>query len=317
MQRDSLIAFVAVIATVLAGSVLAAETIVADVHRGHVHFLGEKGYVVFSGYLKLTNGNMAADFRDASALGSLRVEFSESIPGGGSSPGGERSRWMVVYEKPSIPYTVRDHNPNGNRERWVFRDGPREAFRIMWNDPLKYDARFDPDLPADVGGLHTRFIHAEETLFQFDRSRARLPITVKVNDTHLLTVDASGRASSDPDHRIWVRGKRVYILVPFRVREGAVTEWYRDADPTDGYDNHLHTHEATDDNTKASTFYNAGGRFLLEVPFAAEMDVFEPIAAVTIAFGGEDIGILGEASFIIDDWTVRGRHWLYREDDDD
>ena len=260
-------------------------------------------WAMFSGKVELLDGNMSTDFRmEDLATGSVDVTVGDEGP-------------VIVYSNDEIDFEVRDNNPNDNREKWQYRSQAKERVTFRWKNSMKYDAKYDLSLPDDVGRLRTRFIHSEETRFRFKFKNAQKPLTVAVDGIHLLSVDEDGNVTSALPH--WVRGKRVDVLYPDRLVPGNLVQWYRDSDPSDGYDSLVYEHDAIEDDTAESTYFNAGGRFHIKVPVTAAIDdaFAEQTARVVVRVGEQGVSQTAEASFVVPCYLTDDRHWIYREDE--
>jgi hypothetical protein len=260
-------------------------------------------YVVFEGAMTHTEGNLASDFRDSEeiAQGALSVTVAGNL----------------VYENAAVPFAVIDGDPVNNAEKWQFTAGPYEKATLLWKDSQAYDANRDPALPNNVGKLFTRFIHANETELRFEwKSSTRKPLLIVVDGIVVVKRDASGNVTSPlPNHK---SGSRIDVVYPDRLVPGNTIAWYNDANPADGYQNLIYTHEATSDGISADTYFNAGGEFFVSVPVSGvSINAASKSAQVNLNIGEYNVTLVGCAEFSASPYDKQGSRWNYNDDCED
>ena len=279
-----------------------------DPKRAHINFRDTNPYAMFSGAIELLGGLLAPDFRDGdTGYGALSVTLGETSP-------------VTLYDNDAIAYSVHDHaDPADNKEKWRFKESSHERVTLRWKNSHSYDSRRDSDASVKtLGRLQSRFIHVDESLLRFKYKSSSLPLTVTIDGIHLVTVDAAGNVDTDHPHGKWSRRRNnVQILFPDRLGEGNVIAWYADGDPDDGITGLLYSHEAIDDGSEESTFYNAGGRYQVRVPIGAagvDETFAEQTATMTLTVGDTTTTTIASGNAEHSTWWSWGHHWWYRDD---
>lgn len=295
----------------------------------------ERSYAQFTGKLELGGGLLAPDFRDgAVGLASVAVDVGCASP-------------VEIYDE-DLAFSVQDGaSSTDNRERWRYAESAVEQASIHWKDSQKYNSARDADLPGlgedgDLGVLRSRYVHADETRLRYRwDADTLLPLTIAVDGVPVLTVidDPAGACVEDAvttcldgyqvvssyeayDLHSDDDGERV-IDVAYtgdRLGDGNVMGWYDDEDATDGLDGLLYSHEAIDDGSATSVWYNAGGRFDLSVPLQGtgiSASSSDRTATVTLQVGDASTAAVAEGSATFVDYSVSGNRnattWRSRE----
>jgi hypothetical protein len=141
---------------------------------------------------------------------------------------------------------------------------------------------------------------------------ATLPVTIAVDGIVLLTVDASRNVISAPPYT--VRGTQVDVVFPDRLVPGNTLAWYADANPGNGLQNLIFSHEAVADGSAVATYYNAGGRFWITVPITGITKTYaQRTAKVEMSFGEEHVTLVGCGEARAPVYTDGGNNWQYWE----
>jgi len=274
----------------------------------YLWFNDSYGFGVFTGQVELTGGLLAPDFREDGdiAHGGITLTLGETSP-------------VVVYDNDDITFSVRDHrNDQDNQEKWGYFESWDERATIRWKNSQKYKANNDSSLPDGSGKLRSRFIHADETRLRFNFGSATLPVTITIDGIHVLTVDEDGDTFSELP--LWSRGSRVDVIFPDRLGDGNVVAWYSDADPSDGFDSFVYSHEAIDDGTGDATFFNAGGRFHVVLPTSGlglDESSATPYAQLQLTVGDQNTAVIATGVANFGQYDVWNNFWLFHEDDDE
>jgi len=275
--------------------------------------------------MELGGGLLAPDFRDGDVgQGQIRVEVGAANP-------------VTVYDE-TLEFGVSEHN-NGvdtdNREKWRYKDGNRERATMRWKNSMRYRSENDPAMPGirdddNWGRVHSRFIHTDETRLRVRwNKRTELPLTIVIDGIPLVTIVEDGDdyqvISTYETYEVYRRDgteRQRVVDVAFvgdRLGDGNVIAWYADADPDDGLDNLLNSHEAIDQGTQDSVWYNAGASFNVKVPLDGYTQPAddEAQASLWMQFGDAetDSVITGEVTYC--GYVVNGMHWRAREVVDD
>jgi hypothetical protein len=291
------------------------DAIVACPDRSRVHFnsQGNAEFVFIRGDLKMTEGNLASDFRAsaASARGALKVTIGNS----------------VVYCKDNVSFSVHDCNDDANnREKWQYNAGPLEKFFLRWKDDQTYDSTRDPNVPfsaatgqRNIGMLETRFIHDDETRFRYNFKDASKPITITVEGLVLLTVKADGSVVSP--FPMWKYGKAVEVLYPGRLVAGNRIAWYADGDLSNNGglpENLIYQHDAAASGNATDTYINSGGRFFIKVPVAGlNLNASPRIVKAEFVLGQQGVTLMGSSGSVVPSYTVVGSNWKFNDGPDD
>ncbi len=301
------------------------EDLFLEGRRSHVKWHNSRPYALFTGRMELGGGLLAPDFRDGDVgHGQIQVEIGATSP-------------VTVYDE-ALDYEVYEHN-NGvetdNREKWRYKDGNRERATMRWRNSMRYRSKNDPAMPGirdddNWGRMHSRFIHTDETRLRVRwNRRTELPLTIVIDGVPLVTIAEDGDdyqvTSPYETYEVYRKDgteRRRVVDIAFvgdRLGDGNVIAWYADDDPDDGLDGLLNSHEAIDQGTGDSVWYNAGASFNVKVPLDgySQPDDDEAQASLWMQFGDADTDfvITGEVTYC--GYEVAGIHWRASEVLDD
>jgi hypothetical protein len=290
-------------------------------------FFGNRPFATFSGQLELDGGLLSPDLRDGT-LARGRIEVGVS--------------GVEVYDN-VIDFTVTDTSATAtdgdNREKWEYRVDGRHNATFRWRNNMSYDSARDTGIPllgtgSNVGRVHSRFIRTDDTRLRLRWDRdTTLPLTVTVDGIVLASISCAsqnsrgvctGYAVSSAFERfdVYEDGDRRRVIdfhFPDRLGDGNIVAWYHAEAENIAPSNLLYSHEAIDDGSASSTFYNAGGGWRVEVPLdgsgLTEADLRE--ATVGLWFGHADSGAAVAGCARYADYVLDGRHWRYQEIEED
>ncbi len=279
------------------------DVIGAEIMHSWVRFNGdEPEYAAFYGALSLQDGNMAPDFRSGNiGMGSLKVSFGDDAS-------------IVGYQNDDIIYEIKDNNPTDNREKWKYKADHKEKVTFRWKNSQKYDAKRDPNLPNDVGSLKTRFIHSDETRFNYRFGDATLPITI--DGITILTVYENGDATSLFPFR--TNHDRIDVLYPDQLEPGSTIYWYRDGDASDGLTDEIYCQEASEEEGSSgagsNTYFPTDGRFWIKVPITGITKSMPQQAKVEFSIGEAGVTMIGCGEFDVTTYEIHGKNWRSRKE---
>ncbi|MEL6344449.1 MAG: hypothetical protein AAFV53_15125 [Myxococcota bacterium] len=253
-------------------------------------------FALFTGDMRLLGGAHPSDFRDS---GSSALDVTITL--------GEDED--VVLSESDIDIDVWTCAAY-SFEYWEAWESTADAFGgFLWTSSSYYIAENDAGLPSSVGELYSRYILSDRTGLTVDYHDATLPLTITVDGTHLVTIDEDKSITTSLRSR--KRKGRVHVVLPEPMGEGSEVVWYRDADPTDGYDDEVYSHEATDEGDFSGSWFTDDGNFVLfaDLDGVSADDYATATAGVSMTIGTAD-SEEATAEFEIDYCEI-GDHWLF------